>query len=179
MQIRVSDPGGEVADDSADPTTLELPTDPGPNENAARKIRHVTMNMARDENGLAIHLLNNRRFNEETQIKPQLGTTEIWNVENKIMHTHPLHLHLVQFDVLGRGPDGTHEPDPNERVGKDTVRVNPGETVRILVTFGDFAGQYPWHCHILEHEDHEMMRPFEVVKGDSNENRAKNGRQNP
>lgn len=168
LQIRVSDSGEEVTDDSADPTVLDLPTTPGPTENAARTTRHLTMNMTRDECGLALHLLNNRRFHEETSIKPHLGTTEIWNVENKTEHTHPLHLHLVRFDVIGRGPDGTHEPAPNERVGKDTVRVNPDETVRILVEFGEFAGQFPWHCHVLEHEDHEMMRPFEVVRGQSN-----------
>jgi spore coat protein A len=80
------------------------------------------------------------------------------------MHTHPLHIHLVRFKILGRGPDGSEAPAPNERVGKDTVRVNPGETVRILVKFGDFPGQCPWHCHVLEHENHQMMRPFEVVR---------------
>ncbi|WP_332898131.1 multicopper oxidase family protein [Haladaptatus sp. CMSO5] len=164
MQIRVAESNGKVADESADPTTLDLPTVPRPNEKAARKTRHMTMTMTQDEFGRPLHLLNNRRFNDETTIKPHLGTTEIWNVENKTMHTHPLHLHLVHFDVLGRGPDGTDEPAPNERVGKDVVRVNPGETVRILVKFGDFVGQYPWHCHVLEHEDHEMMRPFEVVR---------------
>ena len=83
------------------------------------------------------------------------------------MHTHPIHLHPVEFDVIGRGPDRTADPAPNERVGKDTVRVNPDETVRILVKSGDFAGQFPFHCHILEHEDHEMMRPLGVVRGNS------------
>jgi spore coat protein A len=166
LQIRVRNPRGPVSDDSADPTTLDLPSTTGPSENAARTTRHMTMTMTRDEHGLPLHLLNNRRFGDETRVEPQLGTTEIWAVENTTVHTHPLHLHLVQFEVLGRGPDGTEAPAPNE-VGKDTVRVNPGETVRILVTFSDFAGQFPWHCHVLEHEDHEMMRPFEVVRGSS------------
>ena len=65
--------------------------------------------------------------------------------------------------MLGRGPDGTAPPLPNERGPKDVVRVDPGETVRIKVTFGDYPGRYPFHCHILEHEEHDMMRPFEVV----------------
>lgn len=84
------------------------------------------------------------------------------------------------LDVLGRGPDGSHDPDPNERVGKDTVRVNPDETVRIAVQFGDFSGQFPWHCHVLEHEDHDMMRPFEVVRSDADETgeNRKRGTQN-
>jgi len=54
-------------------------------------------------------------------------------------------------------------PDPNERGLKDTVRANPGQVTSIIARFGAFAGQYVWHCHILEHEDHEMMRPYEVV----------------
>jgi spore coat protein A len=69
--------------------------------------------------------------------------------------------------VIGRGPDGTEPPAPNERGPKDVVRVDPGETVRIITKFGDFTGQYPWHCHILEHEEQAMMRPFEVVAGNS------------
>lgn len=167
MQIRVMGPSKRIADPSVAPVDLTLPPATGPSENAARTTRHMTMSMVQDEHGLNMHLLNDRRFQEQPYIKPQLGTTEIWELENRTMHTHPIHLHLVQFDVLGRGPDGTHEPEPNERVGKDTVRVNPDETVRILIRFGDFAGQYPWHCHIMEHEDHEMMRPFEVVEGNS------------
>jgi hypothetical protein len=52
-------------------------------------------------------------------------------------------------------------PAPNEAGRKDTVRVNPGEVVRIIAKF-DRPGQYVWHCHILSHEDHEMMRPYYV-----------------
>ena len=47
---------------------------------------------------------------------------------------------------------------------KDTVRANPGEVTRIIARFGPFTGIYPWHCHILEHEDHDMMRPYEVLQ---------------
>ena len=108
---------------------------------------------------------------------------EVWELENNTMHTHSIHLHLVQFRVVERGPDGTEDPLPNERGGKDTVRVNPGETVRIAVRFEDNTGQFPCHCHILEHEDHEMMRPFKVVdsdggngKGNGNGNGRGNGR---
>jgi len=166
MQIRVTDSGG-TKDDSADPRELDLPSRSGPNENAAVETRHMTMqmDMKMDSEEPPIHLLNDRRFNDDIVHNPQLGTVETWEFENKTMHTHPIHLHLVEFNVIGRGPDGTDDPDPNEAVGKDTVRVNPDETVRVLVKFGDFAGQFPFHCHILEHEDHEMMRPFEVVKG--------------
>lgn len=176
LQFRVTNSAEESEDPSADPRELSLPATSGGNERAARMTRHMTLSMTRDEYGLPMHLLNDRRFDDETVVEPQLGTTEIWELENETHHTHPIHLHLVEFDVLGRGHDGTDEPDPNERVGKDTVRVDPHETVRILVTFGDFPGQFPWHCHILEHEDHEMMRPFEVVRGNASGGDGNEGR---
>ncbi|WP_255767562.1 multicopper oxidase domain-containing protein [Haladaptatus halobius] len=69
---------------------------------------------------------------------------------------------------LGRGPDGTDAPAPNERGEKDVMRVNPNEMVGIITRFGDFTGLFPWICRILEHEDHEMMLPFEVVTGNAN-----------
>ncbi|WP_435176491.1 multicopper oxidase family protein [Halorussus sp. AFM4] len=167
MQFRVTEPGYEVTDDSAHPRTLELPTQPGPNPRAAKETRHMTLGM-RMQNGLRTHVLNGKTFDAEgVDAKPQLGTTEVWELENNSMHTHPIHLHLVTFRVIGRGPGGMAAPHPNERGPKDVVRVNPGETVRIAVQFGDFTGTYPWHCHILEHEDQSMMRPFEVVAGNA------------
>lgn len=168
FQIRVADPNTKPKDTSADPADLALPPNSDINKNAARTTRHMVLSMTMDKYGLPLHLINHSRFFEETTVKPQLDTTEIWELENTTHHTHPIHLHLVDFSVIGRGPNGTKEPAPNEQVGKDVVRVNPGETVRILVKFGDFTGKFPFHCHILEHEDHEMMRPFEVVTGNEN-----------
>ena len=55
--------------------------------------------------------------------------------------------------------------EPNARGPKDTVRVAPGEMVGVAITFAPFPGRYMYHCHILEHEDHDMMRPFVVVPG--------------
>jgi len=174
MQFRVTDPGHEVVDDSAHPRDLSLPTHPGYDEQAAKETRHMTMGM-RMEDGLTTHVLNGKTFSDEgVDATPQLGTTEVWELENNTMHTHPIHLHLVEFRVLGRGPDGTEDPAPNERGPKDVVRVDPGETVRIITKFGDFTGRYPWHCHVLEHEEQAMMRPFEVVAGDSG-GRGKDG----
>ena len=54
-------------------------------------------------------------------------------------------------------------PEPGEAGWKDTVRADPGMVTRIIVRFEGFTGRYVWHCHILEHEDNEMMRPFDVV----------------
>lgn len=91
-------------------------------------------------------------------------------------------MHLVQFQALSRdlyNKDGfypatgaTTAPirfqghgtlDANEPGWKDTVRVNPGEMVAIAATFDGFTGRYMYHCHILEHEDHDMMRPVIVM----------------
>ena len=110
------------------------------------------------------------------------GSTEVWHVLNLTEDTHPFHVHLVQFQVLSRdrynkegfqpATGGTTTPvsfqihgtlDENELGWKDTVRVNPGEMVTIAATFDGFTGRYMYHCHILEHEDHDMMRPFIVM----------------
>ena len=53
------------------------------------------------------------------------------------------------------------DPEVWETGFKDTVIAYPGEVTRIKASF-DLAGRYVWHCHIVEHEDHEMMRPFVV-----------------
>jgi FtsP/CotA-like multicopper oxidase with cupredoxin domain len=124
---------------------------------------------------------------------PMVGDTEIWRIVNLTMDAHPIHLHLVMFQVLDRmpfdeeaymeaqaaylsgeedsagGPPNpmdfvTGEPvAPNtwETGWKDTVIAYPGYITRIIANF-DMAGLYVWHCHILEHEDNEMMRPYYV-----------------
>ena len=67
----------------------------------------------------------------------------------------------MKFKVLGRGADGTQPPEAWEEGFKDTVIAYPGEITRIKANY-DLAGLYVWHCHIVEHEDNEMMRPFHV-----------------
>lgn len=126
-----------------------------------------------DEFGRLKNLLNNLDWDHlpitET---PYNGTIEIWELYNTTPDTHPIHLHLVTFQILSRATftgDPNNNPvigpplplDPSEKGWKDTVRANPGEVTRIIARFGPFTGIYPWHCHILEHEDHEMMRSFE------------------
>jgi spore coat protein A len=104
---------------------------------------------------------------------PVLGTTEIWRFVNRSGMAHPMHLHLSMFQILDRQaftvvdgnvvPTGSAVPPAPEEDGwKDTVQVNPLEIVRIIVPFADYAGRYPYHCHVLEHEDNEMMRQFET-----------------
>ena len=166
VQFRVADSASEP-DRSADPTELDLPSRPGPSENAVRKTRQMTLGMRMKKDEPDLHVLNGKASFEGGSIaRPKLGSTEIWELKNNGHHSHPIHLHLVTFEVIGRGPDGTHDPAPNERGPKDIVRVDPGETARILVRFESYTGKYPWHCHVLEHEEHAMMRQFEVVCDD-------------
>jgi spore coat protein A len=126
-------------------------------------------------------------FEDATTFFPTLGQYEVWQLINLTGDTHPIHVHLDPFQILSRRPiryqipqDGIddfdltasvilerdpgdkldHAIDDNERGLKDTIRVNPNEIVEIAVRFTTYAGRYMYHCHILEHEDRDMMRPF-------------------
>jgi FtsP/CotA-like multicopper oxidase with cupredoxin domain len=132
-------------------------------------------------------------FEDSTTFFPMLGELEVWQLINLTEDTHPIHLHLDPFQILARRPirhdvpeDGIadfelaatvtlerdpddpldHAIDDNERGLKDTVRVNPNEMVEIAVRFTSYAGRYMYHCHILEHEDRDMMRPFVTMPAD-------------
>ncbi len=107
---------------------------------------------------------------------PKLGSTEVWSFINDSGVVHPMHMHLVFFQVLDRQPfekvggqivpTGLPVPPaPNEAGWKDTVQTLPKEITRVIARFEDYTGRYPYHCHILEHEDHEMMRQFQVILG--------------
>lgn len=109
---------------------------------------------------------------------PAVGATEVWEFYNTTGDAHPMHVHEVVFEVVGRqqleldpvtgdpmepltpvGP--VIPPEPNESGFKDTVIAYPAQVTRVRATFGT-PGQYVWHCHIVEHEDNEMMRPFRI-----------------
>jgi len=94
---------------------------------------------------------------------PIVGDTEVWEIHNFTADAHPIHLHLVRFAVVNReDADGNiRPPEPWETGYKDTVISYPGEITRVKATF-DLPGLYVWHCHIVEHEDNEMMRPYVV-----------------
>jgi FtsP/CotA-like multicopper oxidase with cupredoxin domain len=94
---------------------------------------------------------------------PRLGTTEIWEFENRSDLSHDVHLHLVQFQTLARGDQ---LPPPFRRGWKDTQRVSAHETISIIVPFEGYTGAYVFHCHMLEHAEHMMMGQFEVVGPD-------------
>jgi spore coat protein A len=107
---------------------------------------------------------------------PELGDTETWEFYNATADAHPMHIHEVLFEVVNRQAiiveeeshrvqvDPSSEPRPAEawEAGwKDTVTAYPGEVTRVKMKFEN-AGQYVWHCHIVSHEDNEMMRPYRI-----------------
>ncbi|MBW2376974.1 MAG: multicopper oxidase domain-containing protein [Deltaproteobacteria bacterium] len=109
------------------------------------------------------------------ETNPQIGATEIWELYNFTADGHPIHLHLVKFKVLDRqgideigNLDGDPVPPEADETGwKDTVIAYPGQVTRVAATF-DIEGLYVWHCHIVEHEDNEMMVPYCVGAPDAN-----------
>ncbi len=177
--------------------------------------RLITLNEIEGNNGPTEVLLNGLKWSYPITEAPMVGATEEWMIVNLTMGTHPIHLHLIQFQVFNRqdmntadyqkdwetrngmpplnhspelvpiGPYLTgkpESPDGNEKGWKDTVRINPGQVTRIRVRFAPQkvpAGKvkpgenlfpfnpslgpgYVWHCHILDHEDNEMMRPYKL-----------------
>ena len=126
------------------------------------------------EHATGMWLINDLMWDDITEF-PVLGTTEIWSWVNRSGVSHPMHMHLVSFQVLDRQdfsivngevvPVGERMPPaPNEIGWKDTVNATPNQITRVITRFNTFTGRFPYHCHILEHEDHEMMRQFEVVQ---------------
>ena len=127
-------------------------------------------------------------FDDPITENPQVGDTEVWEFYNTTADAHPIHLHLVDFRILNRqaftgtisdktNSDGSiggrldprsivfteapRRPEAEERGKKDTAKMFPGEVTRVIAQFNR-PGEYVYHCHILSHEDHEMMRPFYV-----------------
>jgi FtsP/CotA-like multicopper oxidase with cupredoxin domain len=102
------------------------------------------------------------------QTNPAINSTETWELWNHTVDGHPIHLHLVKFKVVNREAFDpltgalsgvVNPPEATEAGWKDTVIAYPGEVTRVNATF-DIEGLYVWHCHIVEHEDNEMMVPY-------------------
>jgi spore coat protein A len=175
LQFRVSK--RQVKDESSLPSSLR-PVSRIPEAQAART-RLLTLDEFDGPTGEPlVMLLNESHWNMPITEKPALHSTEIWSLMNPSDDSHPIHLHGVRFQILDRRRyepwlyqknkeirylSSPLPPDPNETGWKDTVRVDSRMITRIIVPFEAFAGRYVWHCHILEHEDNEMMRPYEVV----------------
>ncbi len=108
-----------------------------------------------------IFLINGKQYaDDRVDELVAAGATEIWEITNISPVPHPFHAHAIQWQVLDRNGG---QPTGTELGWKDTVLVNPGETVRIIGRFEPVNfGKYVYHCHILEHEDAGMMGVFEV-----------------
>jgi spore coat protein A len=130
-----------------------------------------------------------RAYLDKSTENPRAGATEVWQIMNLTADTHPIHFHLVNVQLIQRQPfsgdpgNWTYSgdpipPDPNEVGWKETVRMNPGEVTTVIMQFNlpnlptaamrnavsprTGGKEYVWHCHILEHEEHDMMRPLIV-----------------
>ncbi|GAB3684414.1 multicopper oxidase family protein [Salinisphaera aquimarina] len=115
--------------------------------------------------------INGRQFRGATVADDEtvtLGDTEIWEFVNNTMMPHPMHVHGLQFAVIGRKQVGSRRGWSGLAAGlvdaglHDTILVLPGEHLRIALTFTDFDGLYLYHCHNMEHEDNGMMRYYRV-----------------
>lgn len=175
MQFRVAK--DLVTDTSSLPTKLRtiarIP------ESQSIRTRNMTLNEFDGDNGDPMVMLLNRKhwIDPVTEIV-KLNTTEIWSLINLTEDIHPIHLHLVRFQILDRQtfsvdeyltnekliPTGDVLPSaPHERGWKDVVQCPPDTVTRIIVRFEGYTGRYLWHCHILEHEANDMMRPYLVT----------------
>jgi FtsP/CotA-like multicopper oxidase with cupredoxin domain len=113
---------------------------------------------------------------DEVTENPAVGATEVWEIYNATADAHPMHIHEIAFEVVNRQDifvnEATKEvqvvpgsaptpPEAWETGFKDTVIAYPGQVTRVRAQFNN-PGQFVWHCHIVEHEDNEMMRPYRI-----------------
>ncbi|HEU5164714.1 MAG TPA: multicopper oxidase domain-containing protein [Chitinophagaceae bacterium] len=186
MAFRVDKPINTNYPLTALPATLRSPILPLQTDLAPRKL---ILFETEDEYGRIMPVLGTvddgmLGFREELTENPSLNSTEIWELYNETMDAHPIHLHLVSMQMISRQkfvarideengkPTNLRlvgqpkYPDPDEQGWKDTWVTYPGEVTRVIAKF-DRPGLYVWHCHILSHEEHDMMRPFFVGEMDN------------
>ncbi len=170
--------------------------------------RRLLLNEFDTSAGPTISLLNNTNWGNPITENPVMGSTEVWELLNITEDAHPIHIHLVQFQILNRqefnaekysadylaanpnlaagaGAGNLLDPTPyfedlpflvppEEAGWKDTIKAYPDLITRLIVRFAPRTGTefsfdataapyYVWHCHILEHEDNEMMRPYQLL----------------
>ena len=117
-----------------------------------------------------------KTWEDDVSENPAPGSTEVWELYNATADAHPMHIHEVVFEVVNRQQilvddenstvrvvpgSAPLPPDPWETGFKDTVIAYPGQVTRVKARF-QTQGQFVWHCHIVEHEDNEMMRPYRI-----------------
>ncbi len=189
LQFRVIPTVG--SDDSTPPQFLRLPAiTPLPPPSVTRRLALVEQMSEFFEDAPAQALLGTvagnpsvapggwtpKTWEEEVSENPALGSTEVWELYNATADAHPMHIHEVVFEVVDRQAILVDEdsstvhvvpgsvplaPEPWETGFKDTVIAYPGQVTRVKARF-QTPGQFVWHCHIVEHEDNEMMRPYRI-----------------
>jgi FtsP/CotA-like multicopper oxidase with cupredoxin domain len=189
MQFRVV-PATDV-DDTTPPRFLHLPAiTPLPPETVTRPLALIEkMGMGQDADGEHLEgpveaLLGTveggvwveRKWMDAVTENPAVGDTEMWEMYNTTGDAHPMHIHEIVFELVNREGlvlDGDEvaspiqldgnitPPEPWETGFKDTVIAYPGQVTRVKAQFTT-PGQFVWHCHIVEHEDNEMMRPYRI-----------------
>jgi spore coat protein A, manganese oxidase len=175
-------------DTSSLPATLAPMAALNPAEAVRERVLALT-EMDRPSDGYTMMgMLGGKHWDDPITEDPRAGSMEIWSFANATGDVHPMHIHLVRFQVLNRQPFDVKQyvqsgklvytgipmpPESNERPAwKDTVKTYAGYVTRVIARFDLPAGtpaapgqefRYVWHCHVLEHEDNEMMRPYKVV----------------
>ena len=163
---------GEAGDTDALPAAL-APVQRIPESEAVMQRDLVLRKIPDPVCGGDMWAINDLMWDDITEF-PRLGTTEVWAWINRSGIVHPMHMHLEPLQLLDRQafeivggevvPVGPRIPPTAGEAGwKDTVQANPGEITRVILRFECFTGLFPYHCHILEHEDHEMMRQLNVL----------------
>jgi spore coat protein A len=160
MQFRV------VASHGPDTSSLPASLVPVPRYNPADAVvtRRLRLTRAFDELGRERMLLDGKDWDAAISEIVTLGRPEIWEIRNVTNVDHPIHLHMEAFQLIARlTTTNQNIPlEPYELGWEDTVNIPAGQTARFMVKYDAFAGTFVWHCHLLEHEDHEMMRPFRI-----------------
>jgi len=175
MQFRVALP---LAGKSQSVTLTSFPSYTPLKADGSITTRDFVLSEQMDADGRSIGMqINGKRYDDAVTETVKLGSVEQWRFINATDDAHPMHLHLVQFEILHRqGFDIAafrggklqlvgipRPPAANESGRKDTAVVNPRDVLTIHVHFEGYAGRYVFHCHMLEHEDNDMMRPYEVI----------------
>ena len=175
-------------DSSQVPATLSALRRIEPAEAVRERVLALSEIVRPSDGYTVMSMLGGRHWNEPITENPVAGSTEIWSFANATGDVHPMHVHLVRFQVLNRQPFDVKTyletgrlvltgpplaPEGNEQPAwKDTVKAYPGYVTRVIQRFDLPAGaavpgaifRYVWHCHMLEHEDNEMMRPYAVIR---------------
>jgi spore coat protein A len=157
-------------------------------EKASVATRDFILSEKLDDKGQSLGVrINAKGYDEPVTEFVKLGSVEKWRFINTTDDAHPMHLHLVQFQILHRQgyniaaffldakdePAGTRRPPAaNEAGWKDTAIVNPRDVLTVITRFEGYTGRYVFHCHMLEHEDNDMMRPYEVVADEEKSQKA-------